>query len=125
MDDQDYRSLSNDPIESLIPELGIFAKAVNSTVTLRNDLRSKTGIYVFAATAGTKESGTGLAPGDVITSFNGRPVVSMQELRGAITELASGKPAVVQIERNGLFLYLEQDVEKSGLLSVDPSRGRR
>ena len=49
----------------------------------------------------------------------------MQELRGAIKELASGKPAVVQIERNGLFLYLEQDVDEGGLLKAERGLGKR
>jgi S1-C subfamily serine protease len=61
----------------------------------------------------------------VITSLNGTPVASTQELRGAIQELADGKPAVVQIERNGLFIYLEREVEKRGLLKAEPGRGRR
>jgi S1-C subfamily serine protease len=125
LEDQDYRDITIDPIESLIPELGIFGTTVNSVVSRRNGLRSKTGIYIVAATAGTGASAAGLAPGDVITSLNGTAVVSMQELRGAIKELTSGKPAVVQIERNGLFLYLEQDVEKGGLLKAEPDRGRR
>jgi serine protease Do len=123
VDDRDYRDISIDPIESLIPELGLFGKTVNSTLALRSGLRSKTGIYVFATTARTDDSG--LAPGDVITSLNGTPVASTQELRGAIQELADGKPAVVQIERNGLFIYLEREVEKRGLLKAEPGRGRR
>ncbi len=124
-DDRDYRDISMDPVESLIPELGIFGKALNSMLSVGNGLRSKTGVYVFAATAGSEDSSTGLAPGDVITSFNGTAVVSIQGLRGAIQELTSGKPAVVRIERNGVFLYLEQDVEKGGLLKADPRRVRR
>jgi len=123
VNDQDYRDISIDPIESLIPEFGIFGKTVNSALTLRSGLRSKTGIYVFATTAGTGDSGTGLAPGDVITSLNGTAVASMQDLRGAIQGLTGSKPAVVQIERNGCFLYLEREVEKRGLLKAEPSRG--
>ena len=124
MDDRDYRDISIDPLESLIPELGVFGKTVNSTLTVRSGLRSKAGIYVFATTANSEDSGAGLAPGDVITSLNGTAVASMQDLRGAIQGLTAGKPAVVQIERNGLFLYMEREVENLGIVKAQPSRGR-
>jgi S1-C subfamily serine protease len=61
---------------------------VNSRLAVRNGLRSNTGIYAFATAAGNEESGTGLAPGDVIASVNGKPIISMQELRAAIHELS-------------------------------------
>ena len=77
-----------------------------------NGLRSNTGIYVFATTAGNEESGTGLAPGDVIASLNGKPIISMQELRAAIHELTGSKPAIVQIERQGQYVYIEREFEE-------------
>jgi hypothetical protein len=40
------------------------------------------------------------------------PILSMQELRGALGELTGGKPAVVQIERHGQFLYIERELEQ-------------
>jgi serine protease Do len=112
VDDQDYRDTSIDPQGSLIPALGIFGKTVNYTLARRIGLRSNTGIYVVATSAGNEDSGTGLAPGDVIASLNGMPILSMQELRGALGELTGGKPAVVQIERHGQFLYIERELEQ-------------
>ena len=112
VDDQDYRDTSIDPQGSLIPALGIFGKTVNYTLASRIGLRSNTGIYVVATSAGNEDSGTGLAPGDVIASLNGMPILSMQELRGALGELTGGKPAVVQIERHGQFLYIERELEQ-------------
>jgi serine protease Do len=111
-DDQAYKDLSIDPRESLISELGIFGKTVNSTLALLNGLRSKTGIYVFATTASNEHSGPGLAIGDVIVSLNGMPIQDVQELRGAIHEVTDSKPAVVQIERSGHFLYIEREMEE-------------
>jgi serine protease Do len=126
VDDQAYGDSSIDPHESLISELGIFGKTVNPALALQIGLRSKTGIYVFATTAGDDRSGTGLAPGDVIASLNGVPVLGMRELRRSLDELAGGKPAVVQIERRGRFLYfepvLEQRPSESGM---EPARDRR
>jgi len=112
VDDQVYRDLSIDPRESLISELGIFGKTVNSMLALQNDLRSKRGIYVVATTARNERSGPELAAGDVIVSLNDMPIDNMQELRGAIHEAAGGKPAVVQIERSGQFLYIEWEMEE-------------
>ena len=58
-----------------------------------------------------KEEGVAaLEAGDVITSFNGKPILDINELRGALHELA-GKPAVLQIERRGQFLYIEREIE--------------
>jgi serine protease DegQ len=109
VDDRDLREISIDPVESLIPELGIFGKSIDSALTAGSATRSTNGIYVFATTPGTA---SGLTAGDVIASLNATPVASMQELRGAIAELPDSKPAVLQIERNGLFVYIEWEVEK-------------
>jgi serine protease Do len=112
VDDQVDKENSIDPHESLIPELGIFGKAVNFALALRNGLRSKAGIYVVALTAGSGYAGTGLAPGDVIASLNGVPIVNIQELRGAIRDLSDEQPTVLQVERNGQFVYVEWDLEE-------------
>ncbi len=121
-DDRGDKDFSIDPLESLTPELGIFGKTVTPTLALWNGLRSRTGVYVAAITAGNEDSGTGLAPGDVIASLNGMPIASMQDLRGAIPQLKGGKPIAVQIERHGLFLYLERELDARPPES-DPDRG--
>ena len=125
VDDQLYADTSIDPHESLVPELGIFGKALDSTLARRSGLRSKLGIYVLATTAGNDDSGGGFAPGDVIVSLNGVPISRMQDLRGAIHELAGGKPVVVQIERNSQFLYIEQELEQRPPASGTDWRGKR
>jgi serine protease Do len=126
VDDRDYRNISIDTHESLIPELGIFGKSVSSMLTLRNGLRSDTGIYVMATTAGNAGADAGLVPGDVIVSLNGMPVHSIEELRGAMREVTAGEPAVVQIERTGQFLYIERQLEEHQSDSkAEPARDRR
>ena len=42
---------------------------------------------------------------------------------GAVQELGAGKPAIVQIERNGLFIYIEW--EPQHLPKAVPGRGRQ
>ena len=105
--DQADATASFDPIESLIPELGIFGKTVTVSLDLRNGLRSNTGVYVVAITAGNQASSTMLAPGDVIVSLNGQQILSMRELRDVVHKL-TGQPAVFEIERQGQFLYIER-----------------
>ncbi|PWT97645.1 MAG: peptidase S1 [Terriglobia bacterium] len=112
VDDRDYRDISIDPRESLIPEFGIFGKNVSSMLALASGLRLDEGIYVMATTAGNEASDTMLLSGDVIVSLNGMPVHSLQELRGAIHDVTTGSPAVLQIERAGQFLYLERELER-------------
>jgi S1-C subfamily serine protease len=112
VEDQYFKDLSIDPLESFIPELGIFGKSVSSTLILRHGVRSDTGIYVVAITSGNEEPGSELAPGDVIASLNGKPLRSVQELRGALHERAGDKPAVLQIERIGQFIYVEREVDR-------------
>ena len=125
VDDRDYRDISVDPQESLLPELGIFGQSVNSMLVVRSALRSNTGVYVAAISVGYENSGTGLAPGDVIASLNGIRILSMPDLRAAIHELKDGKPAVLQIERQGQFLYVEWDVEKQSPESLTDRAGKR
>ena len=48
----------------------------------------------------------------MIVSLNGMPIQDVQELRGAIHEVTDSKPAVVQIERSGHFLYIEREMEQ-------------
>jgi S1-C subfamily serine protease len=64
-----------------------------------------------ATTAGDDNNGAGLAPGDVIASLNGTPILNMQHLRTAIREVTGRKPVVMQIERHGRFFYIEPDFE--------------
>jgi PDZ domain len=110
-DDKPDKDSSIDPMESPIAELGIFGKSVNPLLAFRKGLRSHTGIYVVATAAGNDDSGIGLASGDVIVSVNGKPMRGVEDLRGRIHDLTGDKPAVLQVERNGLFVYIERDLE--------------
>jgi serine protease Do len=110
VDDQVYTDASIDPNKSLIPELGIFGKTLTRTLARKYGFRSDNGIYVLATAAAGED--TGLSPGDAIASLNGVPIFSVQDLRGAIYELPRAKPAVLEIERNGQFLYIERELER-------------
>jgi S1-C subfamily serine protease len=111
--DQDNMVTSFDPTDSLVSQLGIFAKTLTVSLSLVNGLRSATGIYVVATTAGTQDSGSGLASGDVIVSLNGVPMISMQEFRRALHTISVDKPAVLEIERQRQIVYLERELGTS------------
>ncbi|MEO8592065.1 MAG: trypsin-like peptidase domain-containing protein [Candidatus Solibacter sp.] len=110
IDDRVYRDLSIDPHESLIAELNVFGKTLTPAIALRSGWRSNSGVYVIARTAGNEDSGTELAPGDVIAALNETPVLDMEGLRKALHELKGVKTAVLQIERRGQFIYIERDL---------------
>ena len=109
-DDKADRDSSIDPTENPIPGLGIFGKSVSPLLAFRKGLRSQTGIYVVATASGKDGSGIGLAPGDVIASVNGKAIPDVQELRVTVHELTGSKPAILEIERNGQFIYIEGDL---------------
>ena len=118
-DDRFYNLTSIDPRDSLISELGIFGKTLNPTLALGAGLRSSMGVYVAAITAGDDDHSAGLAPGDVIASLNGMPILNIKELRKAVREVMGRKSAVMQIERRGRFFYIEPDFEDRASVSGD------
>ncbi|MEO8372694.1 MAG: PDZ domain-containing protein [Candidatus Solibacter sp.] len=109
-DDRVNREISIDPHESLIAESNVFGKTVTPAVAVRSGRRSSSGVYVIARTASNEDSGTELAPGDVIAALNGTPILDREDLRNALRELKGGKTAVLQIERRGQFVYVERDL---------------
>ena len=123
-DDHFYKDTSIDPHESLISELGIFGKTLNATLVVGMGLRSTSGVYVVATTAGDDDIGAGLAPGDVISSLNGAPILNVAELRKATQELMGRNPVVMRVERHGRFLYIEPDFENRAISERDASSAR-
>lgn len=47
-----------------------------------------------------------LLPGDVIYSLNGRAIANGEELRTASAALAAGAAGVLQVEREGVLMYV-------------------
>jgi PDZ domain-containing protein len=59
-----------------------------------------TSVSVGSVSEGSPAEGE-LEPGDIVTSVNGQPVASIDELRAAVAENGTGKPAVVEVTRDG------------------------
>ncbi|HET7217014.1 MAG TPA: PDZ domain-containing protein, partial [Vicinamibacterales bacterium] len=76
-------------------------------------LRHKKGVVVAAASAGVPFSQQGrLQAGDVIYSINGKPVDNLADLNAAMAAFKQGAPAVVQLERAGVLMFVSFRIEK-------------
>ena len=74
-----------------------------------------------------------IEPGDVIHAVNGKPVDTVESLRGAIDGVPDGAPMVLQIERDGMLSYVtpgamptsEQRLKKtsSAIRAAGPAKG--
>ena len=54
---------------------------------------------------------TGLQTGDVIHAVNITPIDSMEALRAAVSNLKTGDPVVIQVERSDGLTYLSFEME--------------
>jgi serine protease Do len=97
-----------DPRQNVVQRLGILGVTLGPEVAaLMPMLRAKSGVVVVSATAGTFDSDSGgLVPGDVIHAVNGRWIMTLEALRGALEGKKSGDAVVLQIERLGFLSYI-------------------
>jgi serine protease Do len=73
-------------------------------------LRDPYGIIVAARAAGAA-SEVPLNTGDVIRSFNGQPMTTLDRLRTALTTLPPNAPIVLQIQRDGKLQFVAFSLE--------------
>jgi serine protease Do len=100
------------PEKNLIGKLGILGLDVDKSVAdLLPDLRETSGVIVIARAAESGASGASLATGDVIHAINGTPVTSLAFLRSELERIKPDQPVVLQIERDGGFMYLSFQLE--------------
>ena len=101
-----------DPERNLVRRIGIIGVGLDSTT--RNavaGLRAPTGVLVVALAGYGGSVEKGLMPGDVIHTVNRKLVTTLEELRSALRELKVGSAAVLQIERQGVFKFLQFEIE--------------
>ncbi len=96
------------PEEHLVPRLGILGLNLDARLAdMLPDLQQMEGVVVAAIGADVPFSPQGsFKPGDVIHALNRKPVANLTDLRAALAALKPGDAAVVQIERDGRFMYL-------------------
>ena len=91
--------------------LGILAIDINEAVLkMMSELRKPAGVLVAARVADLQESEDGLAPGDLIISFNGKGVANVETLRGLLSNLQAGSPVVLQIQREDQLRFIVLDL---------------
>ena len=92
---------------NLVPELGLLCLEIDSRVRrMMPELRNPEGILVAALSPEGLYINSGLAAGDVVLSFNGTPVRSLQEFKDMVASLNPSIPTAVQIQRGPQLQYL-------------------
>ena len=109
--EMDQVSALADPEKNLVPQLGILAVEIDKNIaSMIDDLRDPYGLIVAARAAGA----TGEVPlttGDVIRSFNGQPMTTLERMRAALKALPPGAPIVLQIQREGKLQFVTFSLE--------------
>jgi S1-C subfamily serine protease len=83
--------------------LGVAAQAVNLTPRMIgvNQLKTKTGVYVFEITADVNAMNNEFRNGDIIVEFEGKPVATVDNLHKYLNEGVIGKKTFVGVLREG------------------------
>jgi serine protease Do len=101
-----------DPERNLVRRIGIIGITLDSTTANAvAGLRFPSGVLVAALAGYGGSVASGLMPGDVIHTVNRKRVTNLDELRSALRELKVGSAAVLQIERQGVFKFLQFEIE--------------
>jgi serine protease Do len=102
----------SDPSKSLVAKLGIFGVEINDKLAAEfPGLRRPSGVIVAALAANMLGIETDLQQGDVIHALNGKPIATLDDLRNGVRDLPSGTPTVLQIERDGVLMYVAFEME--------------
>ena len=95
------------PAKSLVPRLGILGVEIDRDLAKElGGLRIEAGVIVAARAADPARIESGLIPGDVIHSFNGVPVVTLDGLREMVSRLTPGDAVAMEIERDQALMYV-------------------
>jgi serine protease Do len=95
------------PQRDVIPRLGIVGATITPEISeLLGELRIPSGVVVTGTIVNRLAVDSGLLVGDVIHSLNRTPIISVDGLRTAFSQLKPGEPSALQIERDGRLTYL-------------------
>ena len=81
--------------------LGVSLGLLTEDVAKQFNIRDKAGAFVEDVTPDGPADKAGIKPGDFIERINGRPVTDRQELTDAVTAMAPGQVATLDIVRDG------------------------
>jgi serine protease Do len=106
-DDYNELPVPADPRENLVVRLGILGVNMDQRIAKALPARRSTGVVVASAVTGAVDAREGgLAAGDVIYAINQVRVPGLAGLREALDNLKTGEPVVLQVERQGMLMYL-------------------
>jgi serine protease Do len=100
-------------------KLGINVQRITPDLAASLGLASAQGALVSGVDAGSPAEKAGLKQGDVITSYNGKPVTDYNQLRNNVASTAPGTTVPLEVLRNGHTESLRATV---GELSVKKDR---
>ncbi len=101
-----------DPQKDLVSKLGIFGVEINSDLGAQlEDLRDPSGVIVAALAEDTSSIEADLQPGDVIHAVNGKKIKTLDALRELLKKIPTSGPVVLQIERDGKYLYVTFEMD--------------
>jgi serine protease Do len=81
--------------------LGVRVQSMSDEIVESMGLTKNSGALVADVTEGSPGKAAGIEPGDVITSFNGKPIKDMKELPRAVAATDIGASVVVEVIRKG------------------------
>jgi S1-C subfamily serine protease len=111
-DDPERIAQLADPVENLVPKLGILAVGIDPKVSEMLPPRRKLdGVVVAAKLIGVAASRNDLQTGDVIYSVNRLPIKGVAQLNETLSQIQSGSPLLLQIERHGQVMYQAFELE--------------
>jgi len=105
--------------------LGVRIQTVTPEIAESMGLDDARGALVASVTHGGPAESAGVRPGDVVLTFNGRPINEMRELPRIVAETEVGSDVNVQVWRDGALTQVEVELgeleaaEDSGLLAAD------
>ena len=99
--------------------LGVQTQAITPRIAQLLRLKDSNGVVVTGVSAGSAAEHAGLQPGDVLTTLNGKPLRSVQELRNAEGLLPMGSTVQLGVLRNGQSSQVSASLSPLKLASVD------
>ncbi len=100
------------PENSLVPKLGILGLDIDGQIAkILFPPRKLGGVLIAARSPGSPYWQAEFLPGDVIYAINGKEVTSLASLRSRLTELQTGDPVVVQVQRQETLRFIAFEIE--------------
>ena len=99
--------------------LGLQAQAITPRIAQALKLKESTGVVVTGVSDGSAAAHAGLQPGDVLTSLNGKPLNTVQQLRNTEGLLPLGSTLQIGIVRDGQARQVNATLAAEKLATLD------